>query len=100
MIQSLKRRVAVTCATGALAVAGVAAAPAAAAPVFTGGLVKVTLVDVLDVNNNQVQIQVPIGVAANLCDINAAVLVQEFQDTGTADCDSTATSRASAGQGR
>ncbi len=32
-------------------------------------------------------ITVPVGVAANLCDINAAVLVQEFQDTGSADCD-------------
>ncbi len=40
----------------------------------------------VDVDIGDVTVQVPIGVAANLCDINAAVLVQEFHDTGSADC--------------
>ena len=39
------------------------------------------------VNVGPTNIQVPVGVAANLCDINAAVLVQQFQDTGTAQCE-------------
>lgn len=75
------------------------AMPAAAQPVVIGGgLVNVTLVDVVDVNNNTVQ--VPIAVAANICDVNVAVLVQEFQDDGTADCDATAESIASRGPGQ
>ncbi len=45
-------------------------------------------------------IQVPVGVAANLCDINAAVLVQEFQDNGSAECTATAESIATSGPGR
>ena len=66
--------------TGAL-VAGVGAGPASAQPVVTGGLVNVTLVDVVDVNNNQVIAQVPIGVAANVCGVNAAVLAAADQTT-------------------
>lgn len=55
----------------------------------SAALINLVAVDVVDVNNNQVvaQVQVPIGVAANICDVNAAVLVQEFRDTGSADCD-------------
>ena len=68
------------------------AMPASAQPVFTGGLVNVTIVDVA--SGNQVAVQVPIGVAANVCDVNAAVLVNEFQDDGTADCTSEADSEA------
>jgi hypothetical protein len=48
------------------------AAPAMTAPVITGGLVNITVVDVL--NNNDVNVQVPIGVAANVCGIQANVL--------------------------
>jgi hypothetical protein len=70
------------------------AMPAMAAPVVTGGLVNVTIVDAVDVNNNTVQL--PIGVAANVCDVNAAVLVGEFQDTGDATCDATADAVANA----
>ncbi len=75
------------------------AMPAMAAPVITGGLVNVTIVDAVDVNNNTVQL--PIGIAANVCDVNVAVLVAEFQDTGSADCDATADAVANApGAGR
>ena len=69
------------------------AMPAVAAPVVTGGLVNVTIVDAVDVNNNTVQL--PIGIAANVCDVNVAVLVQEFRG-GAADCDATANAVANA----
>jgi hypothetical protein len=59
-------------ATGLLAV-GVAAPGASAQPVITGGLVNVTVVDVL--NDTQVAVQVPVGVAANVCGVNAAAIL-------------------------
>lgn len=46
-----------------------------------------------------VQVLVPIGVAANLCDINAAVLAAAIADTGNAECTANAESIASPGQG-
>jgi hypothetical protein len=60
-------------ATGLLAVGAVAPA-SAQPPVVTGGLVNITIVDVL--NNNEVNVQVPIGVAANVCGVQANVLAQ------------------------
>jgi hypothetical protein len=66
-----KKLVASMFATGVLA-AGVAIPTATAAPVVTGGLVNITIVDVL----NEVNVQVPIGVAANVCGIQANVLAQ------------------------
>jgi hypothetical protein len=69
---------------------------ASAAPVVTGGLVNVTLVDVL--SHNEVAVQVPIGIAANVCDVNAAVLLAAVRDTGSAMCDATADSIAFAEQ--
>ena len=71
--------VAATCA-GALVVPATAAS---AAPVITCGLVNVTIVDVL--SENEVALQVPITVAANICDVTVAVLAQDLQD-GRADC--------------
>jgi hypothetical protein len=70
-------------ATGLLAFG--AAAPASAQPVVTGGLVNVTIVDVIDDVTVVVQdVNVGVGVAANvaalLCDtadINAAVLASQ-----------------------
>lgn len=56
------------------------------------GLVNVDIGDVI--------VQVPVGIAANLCDINAAILVGQFQDTGSAECTATADSTASNGPGR
>ena len=54
------------------------AAPAGAQPVITGGLVNITIFDVL--NENQISVQVPIGVAANVCGVQANVLARgEFQ---------------------
>jgi hypothetical protein len=64
------RRTAVTLASvAALGVGGVAlAAPASAQPVFTGGLVNVNIEDV--------NVQIPIGVAANVCGVTVAVIAE------------------------
>ncbi len=77
---SMKRALAGIAMAGALAVP---AASASAAPVVTGGLVNVTIVDVL--SGNQVTTQVPITVAANICDVTVAVLAQDLSD-GPVDC--------------
>ena len=75
---SIKRALVVVDKTGALAVP---AATASAAPVITGGLINVTIVDLL--SGNQVTAQVPINVAANICDVTVAVLAQELRDGQT-----------------
>jgi hypothetical protein len=54
----------------------------------------------VNVDIGDVTVQVPIGVAANLCDINAAVLVGQFQDFGAAECTATADSTATNGPGQ
>ena len=80
MNRLIKRAAVAATFAGALAVP---ASAASAAPVFTGGLVNVTIVDVL--SGNQVTAQVPITVAANICDVTVAVLATDLRD-GTADC--------------
>jgi hypothetical protein len=72
MLRSIKARVGVGLATGALALGLVS--PAAAQQ---EGLVNVDI----DVTNNVVNVQVPIGVAANVCGVNAAVLATGPQST-------------------
>ena len=68
-----------------------------------GGLVNVNvsdiaivLADVLDVDISQVPVtvQAPIGVAANVCNVDANVLASAINQTGAADCDATTTSTA------
>ena len=68
------------------------AAPALAQPIFAGGLVNVIIVDAVDVED--VTVQVPVAAAANICDVNAAVLIAAIEDTGSAECEATATSNA------
>ena len=80
MNRLFKRAAVATTLVGALVVPATAAS---AAPVITGGLVNVTIVDVL--SDNEVALQVPITVAANICDVTVAVLAQDLQD-GAADC--------------
>ncbi len=92
----IKRAVVATAAAGTMLIPATAAS---AAPVVTGGLVNVTLVDVLDVNNNQVIVQVPISVAAAVCDVNVAVL-GAIQDTGGSFCTATSSAVADATQQR
>ena len=89
-MRSIKRYVAAGCVAASLAGGGVALAgmsPAGAQPVVTGGLVNITITDLL--NNNQVNVQVPIGVAANVCGVAANVLAQR---TSSAPVDCTAAS--------
>jgi hypothetical protein len=76
-----RRALVSTAAAGAMLVPATAAS---AAPVITGGLVNVTVVDVL--SGNQVNLQVPVAVAANICDVNVTVLAADLADDGRADC--------------
>jgi hypothetical protein len=94
-MRSAKKLLASLFATGVMT-AGLAAPSASAQPVVTGGLINVTLVDVLSHDN--IAVQVPVGIAANVCDVNAAVLLAAVRDTGSATCDATAESIAFAEQ--
>jgi hypothetical protein len=80
MKRLIRRAAVATAFAGAVALP---ALPASAAPVITGGLVNVTIVDL--VSGNQITAQVPVSVAANICDVSVAVLTQDLRD-GTADC--------------
>ena len=97
---NLKKKIGTLGAAGAMTLAGLGvAAPAQAQPVVTGGLVNVTLVDLVDVNNNQIIAQVPISVAAAVCDVDVAVLAA-VRDTGDTFCESTSGAVAAASQRR
>lgn len=90
---NIRRSLATVGAAGALAVTSLGvAAPAQAAPVVTGGLVNVTIVDAVDIS--RVTVQLPVAVAANVCDVDVAILLAAIEDTGTANCTATAGSRA------
>lgn len=75
----LGRAAVATLATGAL---GFGAGVAHAQPVTQNGLVNVNLQDVT--------VAIPVALAANVCDVNVAVLVGALEDTGTTDCDASA----------
>jgi len=84
---SIKRLLVSVIGAGALTVGGVAVAtPAPAQPVFQEGLVNVNVQDVT--------VQVPAAVAANICDVNVGVIA-EIVDTGGS-CDAHAGSQANA----
>jgi hypothetical protein len=76
---SVKRFLVSVIGAGALTVGGVvAAAPAGAqGPVTQQGLVNITI--------QNVGVQIPVSLAANICDVNVAVLVDTLQDA-PADC--------------
>lgn len=83
MMKSARYSAAAALATGALAMG--ATAPATAAPVITGGLVNITIVDLIDgdvLSNNNVALGVALGIAANVCDVNVNVLAQQLRDGG------------------
>ena len=85
----IRRTVASLAGVAAIGVGGVAlAAPAGAAPIFTGGLVNIAIEDVL--TGNDVNVQVPVGVAANVCGISVAVLA-DLAPLGPVDCDAATT---------
>ncbi len=90
MRKNMKTRAAAVVATGALSLGAFAAPAMAQGPVVTGGLVNITVTDVL--NNNQVAVQVPIGIAANLCNVQANVLAQNMNTNQTVrDCTASTT---------
>ena len=83
----LKTRLAAVAAAAALSLA---LAASASAQTQQEGLVNVNIEDVT--------VQVPVSVAANLCDVSAAMLVNRFSDA-PARCDATAESIATSGGG-
>lgn len=74
------------------ALLGGAAAPASAQPVVTGGLVNVTVVDLVDVNNNQILnnigVAAALGIAANVCGTTVNVLAAQLGTSGPVTCTS------------
>lgn len=74
-MNKLQKGLAAVVLAGGLTVGGASIAGAASAqPLFTGGLVNVTVTNLL--NGNQVAVQVPVNAAANICGLNVAVLAQ------------------------
>lgn len=87
MLKNRKSRMATAVSVFAVSIAF--AAPAQAQNQAGDSLVNVQLSDV--------NVLVPIGVAANLCDVNANVLARQARN-GDTDCDADATSTATPGQ--
>ena len=94
---NIRRSIATVGAAGALATGSLfLASPAQAqGPIFTGGLVNVTIVDFADVNVEDVVVQLPISVAANVCGVEVIEIVDTDGD-GALDCTATSSSRARA----
>ena len=46
----------------------------------------------VNVNIGDITVQLPVALAANVCDVNAAVLIGQIQDDGSAECTATAES--------
>ena len=91
---NIRRSIATVGAAGALTAGSLfLASPAQAAPVaiIPGGLVTVTLVDLVDIDD--VTIQVPLAIAANVCDIDINVLAAQVA-AGDTTCDAAAVSSA------
>lgn len=84
MLRSRKSRLTTVLAAAALSLG--LAVPAAAAPQV--GLVNVNIEDNV--------VQLPVALAANVCDVNVAALVADLRDDGSADCNATADSSAEA----
>jgi hypothetical protein len=87
-MKSVKKLLATIFATALMAF-GIAA-PASAQPVITGGLVNITIVDVL--SHDEVNVQVPIGVAANIAanvcvgSLQVGVLASQIARGETVEC--------------
>ena len=83
-------KAAVSLFAGAALAAG-ALAPASAAPIFTGGLVNVTVTEVIDnidvtVEDVNVGVAAALALAANVCDVNVNVLTRQLRN-GDATCE-------------
>ncbi len=88
-MRNFARSAAVSLIAGAALTAG-GLAPAQASPVVTGGLVNITVVDVLNNLDVNVGIAAALGLAANVCDVNVGVLARQLH-TGSATCTNTVT---------
>lgn len=93
-MRNYARKAAVSLFAGAALTAG-ALAPAQAAPLITGGVVNVTVTDVLNdvtvtVQDINVGVAAALGLAANVCDVNVNVLAQQFRN-GSATCENAVT---------
>ena len=78
----------------ALATTAMTAPQAQAAPLVTGGLVNVTVTDVIDdvtviVRDVNVSVGAALGIAANVCDTSVNLLAQQLKNGG-ASCDADA----------
>ena len=83
----MRKTIATLCATTALLAAGVAAGPASA---HQQGLVNVEITNVL--NDNKVNVAIPINAAANICGVTVAVLAEDLT-SGAVTCDARANQR-------
>lgn len=94
MLRSKKSRLVAVVAAAAMSLS--VAAPASAQNTGQAGLVNVAVVDAVDVNNVQVvaNVQVPIGIAANVCgvEVNANVLAAQRKAGNDVECDAVAES--------
>ena len=64
----------------------------AAGPVVTGGLINVTIVDAVDIEDVIAVVQVPVAAAVNICDTNVIAVEQGTATECTAFADSEANS--------
>jgi hypothetical protein len=92
----LKKLVARSLVSSTLVLGGLAAPIAAAQPIFQGGLVNVAIDDTNVIVAPQVGVQVPVGVAANVCNVSVAVLATLIAAPGDTTCDSTVNQRTEA----
>ena len=86
-VQNYARKTAVSLFAGAALALG-ALTPASAQPIVTGGLVNVTVTDVIDdvtvvVQDINVGVGAALGLAANVCDVNVNVLARQLPGTAT-----------------
>ena len=83
LVKTRKAHLAAVLAAGAVSAGAVAAPAASAQPVVTGGLVNVTITNLLNnnLNHNKVAVQIPISAAANICGI--AILASDLPTTCT-----------------
>lgn len=88
-MNNFARKAAVSLFAGAALTIGGLSPAAMAAPVVTGGLVNVTVVDLVDLTNTSVT--VPVTVAAQICGVSVQALVVDLGPNGTVtDCDQAA----------
>ena len=79
-MQNHARKAAVSLFAGAVLAVG-ALTPASAQPIVTGGLVNVTVTDVID--DVTLGVGAALALAANVCDVNVNVLARQLPGTAT-----------------